>query len=678
MPIKPVAGKIEAQPLNDNFSFLSSEVSKAKTGELIEPNSISSNQLKVSADADKIKQVNLSEEVLQMMAGNTPINAIPADGTLTTAKYANKSVSKDKLGFRYAVGIIKQGTINIDTVNNVLIANAGGVFVDNLSQYLVFSNHQVDMSSISPTAIKVIYFNVVTKLFQVYHYNAVPTNNPDIAFIGVFYNNQFTSMQDYNTLLLNGEKLTTQYNIFHDNLRTNYQYVAMLNGEVVINTSAKSISVPTCNIVWGGREIVMQAHSVDYSSLPSGAINMYYNESTQQIECYQYKNAAQLGKRLIIFGTLFNGKLHNSMNNQYVKIDNVPNGGWGYVDGGKKYTFSEAWNNWEGGNKFPIAFLGDSTTDGNTTSEPTRNVAGTDYINTYAYPYLLQQLIRQETNNSVMRVYNAGFSGKTAQWAKDNINSIFGSGTPYSDVKMVGISYGINDSSTDLISDYYNNFKTNIEWLINYFVGKGIQPFLVTTQATLMKKGAFAQSQTNKINTVANEIKFELADKYGLEIFDANHFTESFVMYSNEALSDIQPDSLHFGDVGHKYEADFYFNKICPRVINSNRHKFLSMLNQNIKTQLTDSNISRSTSSKYKYIVDYTRAETTDILIMDALLFNNEDSQLKLNVTGNVDLYINDVLIDPLNHELDLGLHHVQVRTTLTDVYFEGIDIVRV
>ena len=45
----------------------------------------------------KLTQLHLSDELLAQIAGNTAVNAVPADGSLTTPKYANKSVTPTKM-----------------------------------------------------------------------------------------------------------------------------------------------------------------------------------------------------------------------------------------------------------------------------------------------------------------------------------------------------------------------------------------------------------------------------------------------------------------------------------------------------------------------------------------------------------------------------------------------------
>lgn len=53
----------------------------------------------INKNLGKLDQTFMSDELLQQMAGNTPINAVLADGSLTTPKYTDKSVTSQKAKF---------------------------------------------------------------------------------------------------------------------------------------------------------------------------------------------------------------------------------------------------------------------------------------------------------------------------------------------------------------------------------------------------------------------------------------------------------------------------------------------------------------------------------------------------------------------------------------------------
>ena len=74
-----------------------------------------------AADIDKnnfkLDQTYMSDTLLQQMAGNTPINAVPADRSITTGKLADKSTNREKLSDRF----LFNGRIPVDNpIENVV------------------------------------------------------------------------------------------------------------------------------------------------------------------------------------------------------------------------------------------------------------------------------------------------------------------------------------------------------------------------------------------------------------------------------------------------------------------------------------------------------------------------------------------------------------------------------
>jgi lysophospholipase L1-like esterase len=93
---------------------------------------ISATRLKTVNDSDKIKQIHLSEEVKQMMAGTTPINAVPADGTVTPAK----------LSFPAVQGKASKNLFDKTAVyNDKYISFTSGLMVDSPSKLYVASDY---------------------------------------------------------------------------------------------------------------------------------------------------------------------------------------------------------------------------------------------------------------------------------------------------------------------------------------------------------------------------------------------------------------------------------------------------------------------------------------------------------------------------------------------------------
>lgn len=85
---------------------------------------IPSSRLKVSMDADRIKLINLSDEVLQAMAGTTPVNATPGPNSVTTEKIVKDAVDVFKLESTLKL----EETIGVTTPGTGTAALAGYTF----------------------------------------------------------------------------------------------------------------------------------------------------------------------------------------------------------------------------------------------------------------------------------------------------------------------------------------------------------------------------------------------------------------------------------------------------------------------------------------------------------------------------------------------------------------------
>ena len=357
------------------------------------------------------------------------------------------------------------------------------------------------------------------------------------------------------------------------------------------------------------------------------------------------------------------------------------------------YTLREAMYNWYSGEKFPIAFYGDSTTDGNATTGEATNTVGTDITDENgndtqspnAYPQKLQELLREETGNNSLRIYNAGYSAKTMLYGISQYENCFVNGD-FSDAKMIGIRFGINDSGdngTD-IKTSRTTFKTNLVTLINKIIADNKQPFLVTTQPFVKPQADWKLKDAGNINIVVNEVYREVAEEYNLEILDIADKCGEFLTYSQYPISESTDRSFHFKDSGHLYEAGLLFKLISKRVINVNplelskidyTSQYLGTYLQNgtYKTPVTANmlNFTKDTNG-FNCYANYTKSDTSDTKIFDAYIFNDGKSKINIKayITNHDKQYVK---IDGVTKNLtgtetdlgnyDLGLHHLEVFT---------------
>jgi len=394
----------------------------------------------------------------------------------------------------------------------------------------------------------------------------------------------------------------------------------------------------------------------------------------------------------------------------------------------KKWTLARVVRQWMNGDKCPIGFIGDSTTDGTSTtgwsvqnshprqdarnwledhpeympsaSTETREAAAqaagkgrgsVDYICEKAYPYLLEKLIQSEFGNNNARVYNIGYYGM-ALTSYINVGDFFSDA--YSDCKMAGIILGINDrGNVNSYGKYYNSVLQLLERYVIWLNRIGITPFMVTNQYVTQSgnnpntgSGIPDIMYNDDVQTITNRAKIEVAKKYGLEVIDMNGFGRLVFMCSNYAYSNLTED-LHFKDLGHKLEAGFLFSQLIPWVNKTGdaRTVYIGFGGAYNKSEFNVGKYETGTNDRFKREINYTRSESTNICIFDSYVFNNslDGAYTVKYLTPAASGYIvidgdtsNPIIINSTEMTLDpwdIGLHHVQVYTgESTTVAFKG------
>ena len=161
--LEAALGKV--QDIDNRFAQTNAQLSeKMDRGEMISVEQINKN-------LGKIDESYLSDTLLQQMAGNTPISAIPADKSIVYSKYANNSIDPFLHNF-YVSGELKalneKYPMNIDTSTFTLNVNS--------SLYCIFANRFITVreQSVSwsneenPSYLRHFYVSPTTGLISVH------------------------------------------------------------------------------------------------------------------------------------------------------------------------------------------------------------------------------------------------------------------------------------------------------------------------------------------------------------------------------------------------------------------------------------------------------------------------------------------------------------------------------
>lgn len=383
--------------------------------------------------------------------------------------------------------------------------------------------------------------------------------------------------------------------------------------------------------------------------------------------------------------------------NDYVFIATTVNYGSSHTgrraipDGERLYTLEDAYSEWlfDSTAKFPILVLGDSTTDADLTTGATTNVIGTDHQDPNSYTMLLQSYLREALGNNALRIYNAGFTGKSAQWALTNLDSIVWNNPYYSDLKIMVISHGINDHATT-DRNLLNAYRYTLRQLVLECFSHGVQPVMMTTQAGTENYTRFGWKQMS----LADKITKEVAEEYNLEVIDKNAYTAFFNVYSSYRMNQIIPDGCHYSDVGHRFVAGAMFKELVPfTVVAGDGTTILSFADERLRTDLEFSSFSGYIWKDVKVItpangfkLEASCSKTASVKMMDFWVFvyaKNKKRLVSYCTTPNVQTVVVDgVSYNVTSSEqqittLDLGLHHIVVNSAAsTNVNYLGLKLI--
>ena len=309
-----------------------------------------------------------------------------------------------------------------------------------------------------------------------------------------------------------------------------------------------------------------------------------------------------------------------------------------------------------------IVTLGDSTTDGYRTSGYSGNTLEDLTSKPKTYTEILNGIINDQKGYSFNhKFYNRGFSGKTIAWLKDNLDAVLAPITEKIDYAF--ISMGINDSVYE--KDNIQTFKDDHINIINRLVAKGIKPILMSTQAQFENYKRFG----SKINSIADNIKKDLANELGIPFIDYNAGTRNILNNSEYSVKALIPDMCHFGDLGHQKSAEFLASQLIHRVEEVVVGDKLGYQNNRVVSDLNYSDYLSDVEKEVKFLpskVDgfdleghFNGAQKT---MFEVLVYVNKPVVVKY-FGENVSVSRNGANLDD-GARLDVGLYKISVKNT--------------
>ena len=309
-----------------------------------------------------------------------------------------------------------------------------------------------------------------------------------------------------------------------------------------------------------------------------------------------------------------------------------------------------------------IVTLGDSTTDGYRTSGYSGNVLESLTPKPNTYTEILNGIINgQKGYGFNHKFYNRGFSGKTIAWLKDNLDAVLATITEKIDYAI--ISMGINDSVYQKAN--IQPFEENHIDIVKRLISKGIKPILMSTQAQFENYNRFG----SKINSIADNIKKDLAKELGIPFIDYNAGTRNILNNSEYSVKALIPDMCHFGDLGHQKSAEFLASQLIYRVEEVVVGDKIGYQNNRVVSDLNYSDYLSDVEKEVKFLpskVDgfdleghFNGAQKT---MFEVLVYVNKPVAVKY-FGENVSVSSNGANLDD-GARLDVGLYKISVKNT--------------
>lgn len=245
--------------------------------------------------------------------------------------------------------------------------------------------------------------------------------------------------------------------------------------------------------------------------------------------------------------------------------------------------------------KTVIVTLGDSTTDALRTTNYTGNVLEVLVDKPNSYTEILNNIVNGQKGYSFNhKFYNRGFSGKTINWLRQNLDAVL---SPiHEPIDYAFITMGINDLVYD--ASKIKSFRDDHINIINRLLAKGIKPVLMSTQAEFENHKRFG----SKINAIADNIKKDLATELGLPFIDYNAGTRNILNNSEYKIKELSPDMCHFGNLGHQKGAEFLASQLIHQTAVISEFSKVGYQNNKVVSDLNYSDYLSDEQDEVKFI----------------------------------------------------------------------------
>ena len=547
------------------------EVAKARGGF----DTLSQNLLSINANADAANQkasqlINdkvdkngaaqitwamLAQDAREQISGNKV--AVVGNNAVSSANIVNGSVTDAKLDERMGFGLMLAGRLTIDAKNSTVTLASGSWF--QVGKRKASVNENLSASLPKETVSQYVIYNDETHELYVRNLGNISNIGNRETILAILYNGVLLHPQSSPFVKTIGLKIGERSDYIDANWGT------VIQGQIIFDPKTRTIKGKR-----EGNDFIIACDGYYINAIDEFELTfnssfghlLLFNRDTKTFQLttmYSYSEYRQTEvpktASLVKIAEIYFGEIrHISHERNFVNIDKL-------VSAQSTITLDQLKIDLQT-KKTVIVTLGDSTTDGWRTSN---YISNNDNINNLkdgnnTYSGILNNIINQQRGyNFDHKVYNRGFSGKTINWLRQNLDAVL---SPISEaIDYAFIAMGINDMVYD--ASKIKSFRDDHINVVNRLLAKGIKPVLMSTQAEFENYKRFG----SKINAIADNIKKDLAKELGLPFIDYNAGTSNILNHSEYNLKNLIPDMCHFGDLGHQKGAEFLASQLIPQTV---------------------------------------------------------------------------------------------------------------
>ena len=580
------------------------EVAKARGGF----DTLSQNLMSINANADAANQkasqltndkvdkngaaqvtwAMLAQDAREQIAGSKV--AVVGDNAVSSANIVNGSVTDAKLDERMGFGLMLAGRLTIDAKNSTISLNSGSWVQVGKRTFEVTKNLTTSLPK--ETISQYVIYNDETKDLYVKNLRTISNVGNRETILAILFNGMLLHPQSSPLVKTIGLKIGERSDYIDANWGT------VIQGQIIFD--------PTTRTIKGKREgnnfiIACDGYFIDgiddfeltFDSSFGRLLLFDRDTKTFQLTTmYDYSEYRRTEKpktaSLIKIAEIYFDEIrHISHERNFVNIDKL-------VSAQSIITLEQLKIDLQT-KKTVIVTLGDSTTDALRTTGYTGNVLESLVDKPNSYTEILNNIVNGQKGYSFNhKFYNRGFSGKTINWLRQNLDAVL---SPiHEPIDYAFITMGINDLVYD--ASKIKSFRDDHINIINRLLAKGIKPVLMSTQAEFENHKRFG----SKINAIADNIKKDLAAELGLPFIDYNAGTRNILNNSEYKIKDLSPDMCHFGNLGHQKGAEFLASQLIHQTAVISESSKIGYQNNKVVSDLNYSDYLTDEQDEVKFI----------------------------------------------------------------------------